>query len=202
LFESFPAFFFFANPDLKPETSAGYDVGVDQTLFGVTGGVTWFHNDIKNLIETNPVTFEDDVNIGRATTQGFENYLAWRPFDTIKLRADYTYTEAEDADLHQELVRRPKNKISGEARWQAMDALSLDARLLYIGTWIDGSRDFSVPRLNAHPYMTVDLAASYALTENLTVTGRVSNLFDKSYEDPVGFLQPGQAFYAGLKVKL
>jgi len=202
LFESFPAFFFFANPDLKPETSTGYDVGVDQTLFGVTGGVTWFHNDIKNLIETNPVTFEDDVNIGRATTQGFENYLAWQPFETLKLRADYTYTEAEDANLHEELVRRPKNKITGEARWQAMDALSLDARLLYIGTWIDGSRDFSVPRLNAHPYMTVDLAASYALTENLTVTGRVSNLFDKSYEDPVGFLQPGHAFYAGLKVKL
>ena len=99
-------------------------------------------------------------------------------------------------------MRRPKNKITGEARWQALDALSLDARLLYVGTWIDGSRDFSVPRLNAHPYMTVDLAASYALTENLAVTGRVSNLFDKSYQDPVGFLQPGQAFYAGLKVNL
>ncbi len=202
LFESFPTFDFFANPDLKPETSAGYDMGLDQSLFGVTTGVTWFHNDIKNLIETNPVTFEDDVNIGRARTQGFENYLAWAPLDTLKLRADYTYTEAEDADLHEELVRRPRNKISGEARWQAMEALSLDARLLYVGTWIDGSRDFSVPRLNAHPYWTADLAASYALTENLALMGRVSNLFDKSYEDPVGFLQPARAFYAGLKVRL
>ena len=70
----------------------------------------------------------------------------------LKLRADYTYTEAEDADLHQELVRRPKNKISAEARWQAMEALALDATLLYVGRWIDGSRDFSVSRLNAHPY--------------------------------------------------
>ena len=202
LFESFPTFDFFANPALKPETSAGYDVGIDQTLFGVTGGVTFFHNDIKNLIETNPVTFADDVNIGRARTQGFENYLAWQPLDALKLRADYTYTEAEDADLHEELVRRPKNKISGEASWQASQALNLDARLLYLGTWIDGSRDFSVPRLNAHPYWTADLAASYALTENLAVMGRVSNLLDKSYEDPVGFLQPGRAFYAGLKVNL
>jgi vitamin B12 transporter len=202
LFESFPTFDFFANPDLKPETSAGYDVGVDQTLFGVTGGVTWFHNDIKNLIQTNPVTFADDVNIGRARTQGLENYLEWKPFETLKLRADYTYTDAEDEVLHEELVRIPKNKVTGEARWQALDALSLDARLLYIGTWIDGSRDFSIPRLDAHPYWTADLAASYALTENLAVTGRVSNLFDKSYEDPVGFLQPGRAFYAGLKVNL
>ena len=199
LFESFPAFFFFANPNLKPETSAGYDVGLDQTLFGITGGVTWFHNDIKNLIATDPVTFSTDVNIGRARTQGLETYLAWQPIDTLKLRADYTYTEAEDLALRQELVRRPKNKASLDARWQAMEALGLDASLLYVGSWIDGSRDFSVSRLNAHPYVTADIAASYTLTDNFALTGRVANLFDKTYENPVGFLQPGRAFYAGIK---
>ena len=199
LFESFPAFFFFANPNLKPETSAGYDVGIDQTLFGVTGGATWFHNDIKNLIATDPVTFSTDVNIGRARTEGLETYLAWKPLDTLKLRLDYTYTEALDLALHQELVRRPKNKISGDVRWQAMDALSLDASLLYVGSWIDGSRDFSVSRLNAHPYVTADIAASYALTDNFALTGRVANLLDKTYENPTGFLQPGRAFYAGIK---
>ncbi|HKD46649.1 MAG TPA: TonB-dependent receptor [Rhizomicrobium sp.] len=202
LFESFPTFGFFANPDLKPETSQGYDVGVDQTLAGVKGGITWFHNDIKNLIEIDPVTFANDINIGRARTEGIESYLSWQPLETLMLRADYTYTEAEDADLHEELVRRPKNKVSGEARWQASDALSLDASLLYVGGWIDGSRDFSVPRLDAHPYWTADLAASYTLTENLALMGRVNNLFDKDYENPVGFLQPGRAFYAGLKANL
>jgi vitamin B12 transporter len=202
LFESFPAFFFFANPNLKPETSTGYDIGFDQTLFGVTGGATWFHNNITNLIETDPVTFSTDVNIGRARTQGLETYLAWQPIETLKLRADYTYTEAEDADLRQELVRRPKNKISGNVRWQAMDALVLDASLLYTGSWIDGSRDFSVSRLNAHPYLTADIAASYALTDNFALTGRVSNLFDKTYENPIGFLQPGRGFYAGIKASL
>ncbi len=199
LFESFPAFFFFANPNLKPETSTGYDVGLDQTLFGVSGGVTWFHNDIRNLIETDPVTFSTDVNIGRARTQGLETYLAWQPLDTLKLRADYTTTEAVDAGLHQELVRRPKNKVSGDIDWQAMEALNLDASLLYVGSWIDGSRDFSVSRLNAHPYFTADIAASYALTDKLALTGRVNNLFDRRYENPVGFLQPGRAFYAGIK---
>ncbi|MGZ5925092.1 MAG: TonB-dependent receptor plug domain-containing protein [Rhizomicrobium sp.] len=199
LFESFPAFFFFANPNLKPETSAGYDIGLDQSLFGVTGGVTWFHNDIKNLIATDPVTFSTNVNIGRARTEGLESYLAWQPTGTLKLRADYTYTEAEDLDLHQELVRRPKSKASLDARWQAMAAVSLDASLLYVGSWIDGSRDFSISRLNAHPYVTADIAASYALTDNFALTGRVANLFDKTYENPTGFLQPGRAFYAGIK---
>ena len=199
LFEDFPAFFFFANPNLKPETSEGYDIGLDQTLFGVTGGVTWFHNNIRNLIATDPVTFSTNINIGRARTQGLETYLAWQPFDTLKLRADYTYTEAQDVIQHQELVRRPKTKISADARWQATEALSLDVSMLYVGSWIDGSRDFSVSHLNAHPYMTADIAASYALTDNLALTGRISNLFDKSYQNPVGFLQPERAFYAGIK---
>ncbi|MGZ5929890.1 MAG: TonB-dependent receptor plug domain-containing protein [Rhizomicrobium sp.] len=199
LFESFPAFFFFANPNLKPETSAGYDIGLDQSLFGVTGGVTWFHNDIKNLIATDPVTFSTNVNIGRARTEGLESYLAWQPTGTLKLRADYTYTEAEDLALHQELVRRPKSKASLDARWQATAAVSLDASLLYVGSWIDGSRDFSISRLNAHPYVSADIAASYALTDNFALTGRVANLFDKTYENPTGFLQPGRAFYAGIK---
>ena len=200
LFLSFPAFFFFANPNLKPETSTGYDVGFDQSIGNVTGGVTWFHNNITNLIETDPVTFSTDVNIGHARTEGVEAYLAWQPFDTLKLRADYTYTEAEDADLHQELVRRPKNKFTVGANWQALEALNLDASLLYVGGWIDGSRDFSVPRLNAHPYWTADLAASYALTDNLALTARINNLFDKRYENPVGFQGPGIGAYAGVKV--
>ncbi|HXS06536.1 MAG TPA: TonB-dependent receptor [Rhizomicrobium sp.] len=199
LFLSFPAFFFFANPNLKPETSAGYDVGVDQSFGAVTGGITWYHNNIKNLIETDPVTFSTDVNIGRARTEGIEAYLAWQAFDTLKLRADYTYTEAQDADLHQELVRRPKDKFSASASWQALEALNLNADLLYVGSWIDGSRDFSVSRLNAHPYWTLDLAASYALTETWALTGRVNNLLDKRYENPVGFQGPGIGAYAGVK---
>ena len=199
LFQSFPAFFFFANPNLKPETSAGYDIGLDQSLFGVTAGATWFHNNIKNLIETDPVTFSTDINIGRARTEGLEAYLAWQPLESLKLRADYTYTQAGDADLHQELVRRPKNKFSADARWQALEALDVDASLLYVGSWVDGSRDFSVSRLNAHPYWTANLAASYALTDTLALTARINNLLDKRYENPVGFLQPGVAYYAGIK---
>jgi vitamin B12 transporter len=33
LFVNFPAFFFFANPNLKPEESVGYDAGFEQPLF-------------------------------------------------------------------------------------------------------------------------------------------------------------------------
>ena len=72
LFVSLPAFNFFANPNLKPEKSKGYDFGFEQYLFHkqVQFGSTWFHNDIKNLIAPNNA-FTTDINIGQATTRGF-----------------------------------------------------------------------------------------------------------------------------------
>ncbi|HEX4273206.1 MAG TPA: TonB-dependent receptor, partial [Rhizomicrobium sp.] len=64
---------FGANPDLKPETSTGYDAGFEQSLWGnVSGGATWFHNDIKNLIVNGPAPDFLYGNIGRARTQGVE----------------------------------------------------------------------------------------------------------------------------------
>ena len=33
--------------------------------------------------------------------------LTWRPIAGLSLRGDYTYTDAEDDDLHEELLRRP-----------------------------------------------------------------------------------------------
>ena len=54
LFVSFPAFNFFANPNLLPEESLGYDAGFEQPFFNdrVRFGATYFHNDITNLINT------------------------------------------------------------------------------------------------------------------------------------------------------
>jgi vitamin B12 transporter len=67
LYNSFPAFGFFANPSLKPETSLGYDFGFEQSAWNrqVEFGATYFHNDISNLIQIND-TFTTFENIGRA----------------------------------------------------------------------------------------------------------------------------------------
>ena len=47
--------FFVSNPDLKPETSFGYDFGFEQPLpAGLSFGVTYFHNDLDNLIAGAP----------------------------------------------------------------------------------------------------------------------------------------------------
>jgi len=195
---------FGGNAALKAETSFGYDVGVEQGLFdgALTGGVTWFHNDIRNLITSGPAPAFLNINVGRARTQGVESFLAWKLLETLTLRGDYTYTDAMDAGTKLALLRRPRHKASLNADWQATDDLSLDATLLYVGPQIDGNRDFSIPRLKMPDVTTLDLAATYRLTGNWSVFGRLENAFDTTYQSPDGFLRPGIGATAGLKVNL
>ncbi|HEY8255066.1 MAG TPA: TonB-dependent receptor, partial [Rhizomicrobium sp.] len=195
---------FGGNVNLKPETSFGYDVGVEQSFLGgaLTGGVTWFRNDVKNLIVSGPAPAFQLMNIGRARTDGVESSLDWKALETLTVRVSYTYTDALDAATHLVLLRRPRHKASLGADWQATADLSLNATLLCVGPQIDGNRDFSIPRLKMPDTVTLDLAASYRLTENWSVFGRIENATDTNYQSPDGFLRPGIGAYGGIKVSL
>ena len=208
LYQDFPVFLFYANPDLKPESSTGWDAGFEQGLaHGVVRfGVTYYYNRISNLITTVPDPLVPGGttygNIGRATTDGIESFIAWQALKELTLRLDYTFTEATDDVLDQQLLRRPKNKGTLLAQWQATSAWLLSLDVLAVGTWVDGNRDFSVPRLDAPGYTTVNVATSYELNAHLALFARIANLLDRHYENPVGFLQPSIGAYAGIRLRL
>lgn len=202
LYQSFPAYNFFANPDLKPETSEGYDVGIEQALGAQARiGVTYFDNHLRNLIDDN-ATFTSYANVGRATTSGIESFITYQPWKPLSLRIDYTYTQAIDDILDEELERRPKHKASVDASWQVTHQLALDATVLTLSSWFDVTRDSLVPYATAPGYTTVNLAAHYDFTTQLRLYARVDNLLDRHYEDPLGFLQPSLGVYGGVDVKL
>jgi vitamin B12 transporter len=208
-----------ANPTLKPEESTGYDAGFEQPIANdrFRFGSTYFRNDINNLIETVTTLtpgVESFGNIDKASMFGFENFAAWTVSKALNLRADYTYTVAK-ADstpgctsppcAGQELLRRPKNKASLTANWQATDRLSISSTLLYVGSWWDITRQTTAPDgfnqyVKAPGSTTVNLAANYLLRDDLTVFARIDNLFNKQYEDPLGFMRPGFGAYAGVRL--
>jgi len=201
---SFPAFFFFANPNLKPETSIGYDFGFEQPLFNnrVRFGVTYFHNDLTNLIVFGffPNSFRSSLfNVGQATTYGTESFVSWAVTDRLLLRADYTNMTARDETTGLDLLRRPRVKESVTATWKPIDQLSLSATVLHIGTWVDISRDGTVSGILASPVTLVNLAANYAINDQWNVFGRIDNLFDVHYQDPIGFERPGFGIYGGMR---
>lgn len=201
--DSRPAFNFYGNPNLSPEESRGWDIGFEQPLFAkrFAFGATWFQNDIENLITTN-ATRTSYANVGKAETKGVEAFAALEISPQFRIRADYTFTLAKDEIAHQELLRRPRHKASTTAVWTPTDKLTLSATLLYVGPWVDGNRDFSVSRMRANGATLVNLAAEYKATDKVTVFGRIDNLFDKRWENPVGFLVPGFGAFGGIKVAI
>jgi vitamin B12 transporter len=48
----------------------------------------------------------------------------------------------------------------------------------------------------------VNLAVNYAVFNHLSVFGRIDNLFNRRYQDPVGFLQPALGVFAGVRGQL
>ena len=200
MFQSFPDFGFFANPNLKPETNLGWDAGVDQSVADdlLVFGVTYFHNSIKNLIDADATSY---LNIGRAKTHGVESFVAYRALPTLIFRLDYTYTQATDEITRLELLRRPKNKESLNTAWRATGRISLNATLFSLSSWVDVNRDGSIPRLRAPGYTTLDLAGNYDIDAHWTLTVRGANLTNRHFQNPDAFDQPTLGAYAGIKAK-
>lgn len=209
LYVNNPSFFQLANPKLQPETSKGYDVGFEQPLLGgrVNVGVTYFNNDISNLIVNvfDGITFTATYrNVGEARMDGFESFASAAVTDRLKVRADYTTTRTRDDTSGLGLLRRPGNKASVSAIWTPLDRLTLTGTVLHVSSWVDVNRDTAafIPRLDAPPYTTVNVAANYEVDKNVTVFARADNLFDVSYQVPVGFLKPGLGIYGGVSVRI
>jgi vitamin B12 transporter len=214
MFQSFPPYY--GNPNLQPEKSTGYDIGFEQYLLNrrVQFGATYYYIHITDLIEYAPLAAGvppcpeesfgcyQESNVEKAHTEGVESFLLVQPIQAVSVRLDYTYTDAVDDILHEQLLRRPHNKWSVDARWQATQQLSLDLNLVSVSSWIDGNRDFSISRLAAPGWTTMNLSASYDVTRQLTIYGRITNIGDERYEDPYGFQRPGRGFFIGAKAKL
>lgn len=223
-----PFYNFYANPNLRPEESRGFDIGFEQPLLDdrVRFGATYFRNTIRNLIQiatlppSAPFVFEQTLsNIGSAKTYGFEAFAALNLTPEFSLRADYTYTIARDATsiataagylaeaLRQaaegtpqpDLLRRPRSKASVQATWRPMEKLSLSATLVRVGGWVDFDR-IAFTRVKAPAHMLVNLAAEYEAAEGVTAFARVDNLFNKRYETPIGYLGPGVSGFGGVRL--
>jgi vitamin B12 transporter len=205
LYVNNPSFNAVANPNLRPETSKGYDFGFEQPLFHdrVNFGVTYFHNDIKNLINNvfNLSNFSFTyVNVGAATTYGTETFASIAVTDQLKLRADYTTIVTRDETTGLGLRNRPGHKESLSAIWSPNQQFTLSTTLLYVGRAVEFNRDGTIPRVDSDAYTLVNIAGNYKVDDRVTVFGRIDNFLNRHYESPVGFDQPGFGAYGGIRV--
>ncbi len=200
--------FFVGNPDLQPESSEGWDAGVDYTFADDLGlaSLTYFESNLKDEIFTDfgVFPFTVDNRAGTSTREGVEFSLRVDPTKALSLAASYTYTDAKD-DAGARELRRPKHSGSANVTYRFYDERAVfDLGLNYNGKMQDSEFIFATPETSVtlDDYVLATLATSFDLNDSVQLIGRIENLFDEQYQDVFGFQSPGIGAYAGVRIRL
>lgn len=207
---------FVGNPDLEPETSRGWEAGVEQPLWEdrIGLGATYFREDLED--EINGFVF--DPGTGRFTAVNLDGTSGRRGVEltaratvtpTLRFSGSYTYTDATQPDpvtgddIRE--IRRPRHSASFNGDWRFLASRAgLNFNLTYVGdqddTFFEVAPPFGTQTVNLDSYYLASVAASYQLTEQASVYARVENLLDEDYENIYGYNTPGVGAYAGIRV--
>jgi len=187
------------NPDLKPETSEGWEVGVESRLVNdrLSFGVTYFHTSFTDLIQYDGVM----SNVASASIRGGEIFAS---FETpgLAIRIDYTNTlTGNDANPGEALLRRPRHKLNLSATGDLTDRLAMILAVSHKGRRAD--LDFSTwpaERVVLMDYTTVDLGATYQLSPSVGFHARVENLLDAEYEEVLYYGSAPRGVFVGINL--
>ena len=173
------------NPALRPERSKYAELTLAHR-FGAAGSsieVSVFHIDYKDLVDFDATTFSN-INRGAVVVKGIEPTLKLRLADRVRTQLGFTLLDIKEKDGLQPLRNRPEKKAAASAVYDIDDRSSLFAALSYTGRFLDRSNptgDIYLPG-----FTTVDTAYSMRFGK-LRAKLAVDNLFDRHYEQFVGF---------------
>ena len=217
-FQSFGASSFAkGNPDLRPESSRTYDVGVEQRLAGdrLSIDATFFHHDYRDqiayhVVDPSPDNFQATyINLGKERARGVELSVEAAPWRRFHLGGQYTWLDGKvlvsssDFDpvyaAGQSLLRRPRNEGSLWLRAE-VGRLALGANLVMVGERADS--DFLGLGLGQNAaYSRVDARARLRLGKGLEAFVASENLFDSQYQEVLGYPALGRSVRAGLRLR-
>ena len=205
---------FIGNPNLKPEESSGWDVGIDQRLLNdhLNLSLTWFQEELKDEINGfvfDPATggFTAENENGNSDRKGVEFNGSWLVLTSVNLGFAYTWLDATEEDdfsgKDSREIRRPKHIASANLNWVFLnDRANLNLNVDYNGK----QDDFFFPpvppfqeRVELDEFTLVTVASSYQLTKQLQLFARVENALDENYEEVYGFATQGRTAYAGAR---
>ena len=208
------------NSGLKPERSKSGELGVSQAL--AKGAVqidgTAFINNYTDLIISVGRTFSGSSrwrtdNISNARARGAELSAAWRFSTAFDLRGNYTFLDTEILAVNgsaqaqapyavgDPLLRRPRHSGSIDAAWTHARAAAF-AQIQMRGQTLDAEPAFGpTGGLYENPGYTVfNLGGSWRPVKAVEVFVRALNLFDRQYEEVLGYPAPGRTAYVGVRV--
>lgn len=191
-------FFGNGNSELKSEFSKTTEIFFDSIISHINYSISVFKSDIDDLIAWRPAgnttpMFEGQWtpdNISQVEIKGVElnlNYQALGGQNIVAL----SYIDAEDQDTKKQLLRRSREQYSYQYNTQ-FDHLNLAVQYQYNGKSNDSS-DVQLPG-----YTLANITATYALTSQVNIEFKITNLFDKGYQTADTYNTQDRAFYLGV----
>ncbi|MEM8553512.1 MAG: TonB-dependent receptor [Pseudomonadota bacterium] len=204
------------NPDLKPEESFGWDIGVEQSLFDGRGllDVTYFQEDLENEIRD---VFSTSINLdGTSHRRGVEVTGQYTVSDALDLSLAYTYLDGTEevpteAGGSRDVVevRRPEHDLYLQGTYTLPnDQTSVTLGVQYVSnlydldfrtaSFISGEFDDDFDRVKLDDYLLVDVSFRHAVSDTMTITGAITNLTDEEYQELAGYATQGRTLFLGV----
>ncbi len=198
----------YGNPNLDPENSFGYDVGVDQKLFDgrVKLSATYFANRFRDLIDFtfDPVQCPTGsfygcyLNVKRARTHGVELAGSFDVVrDALRINATYTYLHAINSETGLQLARRPAHSGRLGLAWTPVANWTIEPSVVMMGERY--SSEGQVGKLA--PYARLDARIEYKINDTFTAYIRGENLTNAHYQDVLDYGTAGRSVYGGIRAQ-
>jgi vitamin B12 transporter len=208
LFDRFgvDSFGYVGNPNLKPESAQGWEVGFT-TTFGIASiSATYFNEQVQNLIVAVFTPVSTAVNVGAAHIQGIEAELTLQATRWLALDISYTYTDAQNADLGTQLTRRPRSSAALNATITPLPGLSIAPELLLTGAFpdflVDNNGNSTGSIVSNRQGLLFNLTVTYDLAPHVQLFANGRNLFYSRWESVNGYQTPGPSFFAGVRLRI
>jgi outer membrane cobalamin receptor len=207
---------YLGNSELEPERARTIDAGVEQRFLRQRARVEliWFYGRFENIVSTQTLGFSpyraQYFNVGLTRAQGTELAAEVAPGVRLRLRGGYTFLSSEvtrsTAPTNpvfaegRPLFRRPRHSGFFNATW-AGPRVSVQAYGAFIGERVDSDFSALVPAMLSNEGHAVwDLGGDWRMSRHLTWFGRVENIANAQYMDPVGYPAWGRTARAGVRV--
>lgn len=199
----------YGDSTLSPETGATSEFGVRAAFLDNTlnmevslwdtnvDDVIFFDYSIANPRYTSgrPCSFDPALTCGQynngaeAKSSGAEFKANYQLSSVVGLYGNYTYTDSKTRAVGgdwKRTVQIADHKGNIGVNFSG-DRLTLGANVYYSGPRLRWAGD-----LETEGYVRVDVSGRFAITQSLTVFGRIENLLDDDYLEELGYAEPGR----------
>lgn len=186
-----------ANPDLNPERSSAYEIGIEQKIIndGTIKGYL-FHTDLEEMLSTKILnvsegtTYYGRINVGKARSAGYE--IAWmQPLAyhlLFNANMTRTYTEVLENEADPTAVSK---QLEGIAQERYNLSAVYDDGVFYTALYYmyhskiynraDNADSATDVYGSLDPAGVVNLKSGYRISQHIDLSLSVTNLFDRSY---------------------